>query len=262
MELAVVVSNANKGVNAYDTIDAIKSAGFENVFIQWYNRVQAVTQEEQLKHIRKKGLKVIFAHLGYQNINDLWLDTEDGDRLIKGYKHDIKICKENGIDMVVMHLSATAKAPSFNETGLKRLQELADCAMASDMKIAFENTRQKGYLEYVTENIKNKNIGICFDSGHYHAHFDDDFDFSKFKDRIFAVHLHDNDKSADQHLIPFEGTIDWNKIIKELKLCNYTGPITLELCYRNEYLNINIEEFYKKGYLTAEKLKKMFEDQM
>ena len=26
-------------------------------------------------------------------------------------------------------------------------------------------------------------------------HFNDELDFPKFKDRIFAVHLHDNDKS-------------------------------------------------------------------
>ena len=84
------------------------------------------------------------------------------------------------------------------------------------MKIAFENTKHKGYLDYVIENIKNRNAGICFDSGHYHLHFNDELYFAKFKDRIFAVHLHDNDKSDDQHLIPFEGTIDWNNIIKEL----------------------------------------------
>ena len=34
--------------------------------------------------------------------------------------------------------------------------------------------------------------------------------FNKFKNRIFAVHLHDN----DQNLLPFDGTIDWNKTIK------------------------------------------------
>ena len=38
--------------------------------------------------------------------------------------------------------------------------------------------------------------------------------FNKFKNRIFAVHLHDNDQSDDQHLLPFDGTIDWNKTIK------------------------------------------------
>ena len=53
--------------------------------------------------------------------------------------------------------------------------------------------------------------------------------FEKFKDRIFAVHLHDNDKSDDLHLMPFDGTIDWNKLLTDLKNAHYEACITLEL---------------------------------
>ena len=74
----------------------------------------------------------------------------------------------------------------------------------------------------------------------------------------FAVHLHDNDKSGDLHFIPFDGTIDWKKIITELKHCHYHGPITLELCYQNEYLEMSVNDFHKKGYETGEKLSEMF----
>ena len=258
-EIAVVVSNANQNVTVIDTINAIEKAGFKNVFIQWYNKEWNPTQEVQLKYIREKGLNVIFAHLGYKNINDLWLENEVGDKLVEGYKNDIKICKENNIPMVVMHLTSKSEAPKYNETGLKRLKEIVDYAQKLNIKVAFENTKIKGYLDYVIENIDNENVGICFDSGHYHVHFNDDLDFPKFKDRIFAVHLHDNDQSDDLHLMPFEGTLDWEETIKNLKECNYDGPVTLELCYRNEYLDMSIEDFYRKGYDVGEKLKEMFE---
>ena len=258
-EIAVVVSNDNKNVSVIETINAIKNAGFKNVFIQWYNKDWTITQEEQLKYIRKKGLNVIFAHLGYQNINDLWLECDTGNKLVDRYKNDIKICKENNIPMVVMHLTSKSEAPKYNENGLKRLKEIIDYAQELNIKVAFENTKIKGYLDYVIENIDNKNVGICFDSGHYHVHFDDDLDFTKFKDRIFAVHLHDNDKSDDLHLIPFDGTLDWKDTIRNLKKCNYSGPITIELCYRYDYLNISIDNFYKKGYEIGEKLKEMFD---
>lgn len=33
-------------------------------------------------------------------------------------------------------------------------------------------------------------------------------------DREIAVHLHDNDKSDDLHLIPFDGTLNWENTIK------------------------------------------------
>lgn len=258
--VAVVVHNRNESVTVYETIDAIKKSGFKNVFIQWYNKNTVPSQEEQLKYIRDCGLNIIFAHLGYQDINNIWLDNEVGDNLIDYYKNDIKLCKENNIPMVIMHLTRRSEAPMYNESGIKRLKEIVLYAKSLDIKIAFENTKIKGYLDYVLDNINYDNVGICFDSGHYHAHFDDDFDFDKFKDRIFAVHLHDNDKSEDLHLLPFDGTINWNKIINNLKKCNYKGPITLELCYRYDYLNMNVDDFYKKGYLVAKKLSKMLYD--
>ena len=260
-EIAVVVSNDNKNVNAIETIDAICKAGFKNVFVQWYNKDWSPTQEEQLEYIRKKGLNVIFAHLGYQNINDIWVEGEDGDKLIYRYKNDIKICKENNIKMVIMHLVSKSIAPKYNEIGLKRIKQIVDYAKTLDVKVAFENTKIKGYLDYVFENIDNENIGICFDSGHYHVYFNDELDFNKFKNKIFAVHLHDNDQSDDLHLLPFDGTLNWEETIKKLKESNYNGPITMELCYRYEYLKMSVDDFYKKGYQIGERLREIFDNE-
>ena len=67
--LAVCISNDNKTVTPYETIDAVVNAGFKNVFIQWYDQDSEVSQEAQLKYIREKNLNVIFAHLGYKNLN-------------------------------------------------------------------------------------------------------------------------------------------------------------------------------------------------
>lgn len=75
-EPAVVISNYNENCSVYETIDAIKNAGFKNVFLEWYNKDWEINQEEQLKYARENGLNIIFAHLGYQNINDMWIEKE------------------------------------------------------------------------------------------------------------------------------------------------------------------------------------------
>lgn len=258
-ELAVVISNYDKTCTALDTIDAVKKAGFKNVFLEWYNEDWLISQEEQLKYARENDLNIIFAHLGYQNINDLWIE-EDTD-IVDRYKKDIKVCYDNNIPMVVMHLTSHSVAPAYNEKGLKRIKEICDYAKSLNVKVAFENTKIKGYLEYVLNNIDNENVGVCYDSGHCHAHFNDEFDFNKFKNRIFAVHLHDNDGSADQHLLPFDGTINWNKLTKDLKESNYEGALTFEIHHHRDYVSIPLEEFYKQGYEIALKIKKLFEKQ-
>ena len=249
------VNNSNKEVSPKETIQAIKDAGFDGVFLQWFNKDWEFSQQEQLDLCRDLDLEIPFVHLSYKNINSLWEDDLLGDEVIDDFLRDLDVCKSNNIDLVVMHLTSKTDAKAPNERGLQRLQRLIDYAEKIGIKIAFENTKIMGYLEYVFDNIKNKNIGICFDIGHCHAHFDDVFDWDKFKGKIIAVHLHDNDKSKDQHLLPFDGTIDWDYYSKKLKEAEYTGPITLESCYRNEYLKYSLNDFYKRSIEIAKQLK-------
>lgn len=257
-DLAVVVQNSNKNVTDFETIDAIKNAGFKNVFIQWYDD-NRWNEQAQVDYAKEQGLNIIFAHLGYQNINDIWEKGKSGDELVERYKNDIACCSKNGINLVTMHLTSGTKAPEYNEIGLNRIKEIIKFAKENHVKIAFENLKVKGTLEYIFKNIKDEDVGICYDAGHCHVHFNDEFNFEPFKNKIFAVHLHDNDKSDDQHLLPFDGTINWNEVMNKILEYGYNGPITLELSYRNNYLNQTIQEFYKEGYKRGEKLAQIVE---
>ena len=258
-ELAVVVQYGNKDVTVKETIEAIKEANFKNVFVQWYdNKDWSMTQEEQVEFIKSQGLNIIFAHLGYQNINSIWVEGDEGEALVERYKRNIRECKERGIELVIMHLTSKHVAPMYNEIGLNRIKKITDYAKEVGVKVAFENTKIRGYLEYVFSNIDSDNIGLCYDAGHCHAHFDDEFNYEMFKDRIFAVHLHDNFGELDEHLLPFDGTINWEHVISKLKECNYSSYVTLELSYRNDYLKEDVKSFYKEGYNRGEMVKALF----
>ena len=89
-EIAVVVQNSNEQITVQKTIEAIKNAGYRNVFIQWYDEDWVFSQEEQYELCKKLGLNIIFAHLGYQNINSLWENTAEGERLVERYKKILK----------------------------------------------------------------------------------------------------------------------------------------------------------------------------
>ena len=157
--------------------------------------------------------------------------------------------------MVVMHLTSKSVAPEPSEIGVRRLQTIVDYAEKLGIKVAFENTKIFGYLEYVFDRIKNENAGICYDSGHCHCHFNDKSSWNRFKNKIFAAHLHDNDQSDDLHLLPFEGTIDWEKLVSNLNNVGYIGPVTLESCYRYHYLDMSLLDFYT---LSLEKAKEIY----
>jgi sugar phosphate isomerase/epimerase len=232
----------------------IKNAGFDGTFIQWYNKEWEVGQQEQLDFCRKLGLEIYFVHLGYSEINTIWKDGEEGDNLVEKYLRDLDQCKANNIDLVVMHLTSKYEVQEPNLLGINRFQKIVDYAEKLNIRIAFENTKVWGFLEYLFDHIKNQNIGICFDSGHYHCHFDDKFNWDLFKNKILAVHLHDNDKSSDQHLLPFDGSIDWKNVVDNLKSANYKGPVILETKYVGKYLDTPVDEFYKISYQRAKEI--------
>ena len=252
-ELAVVISNDNDA-NILDTINAIKNAGFKNVFVQWYDKDFEIDQNTQVEICKQNNLNIIFAHLGYQKINEIW--TQDGDYFVERYKKDILDCHNLEIDLVVMHACSKSIAPGPNEIGLNRFKQIIDYAESLNVKVAIENTKIKDHVEYLLDNITNDNFGLCFDVGHYHAHFNDDWNLDKYKGRVFCVHLHDNHgNNMDEHLLPYDGTLNWDDVKEKLNSLSYDGPITMELCYRNDYLNMNINDFYIEGYNRGLKLK-------
>ena len=101
---------------------------------------------------------------------------------------------------------------------------------ASDIgvKIAIENIfeDEPSNLQLLMKSMDSKNFGICFDTGHFNL-------FSKvplkewmdsLNQFIIELHLHDNDKSFDQHLSVGEGTFDFKEFFGMLsnKNCIHT----------------------------------------
>lgn len=262
--LQCVITSNDENKDATNIIKAIAEAGFDGVFLQWYNKDLPLKQQQQLELCRELGLDIEFVHLGYKGINNIWLEGEEGDALVDYYKKDLDACAKNRIKLVVMHITSKMIAPEPSVVGLKRLKEIADYAMALGIRIAFENTKLKGYLEYLFDNVDNENIGICLDVGHSHCHFGDEFNFERFKNKIWAVHLHDNHgmiediSLRDEHLLPFDGNVDWEFYAKKLAESGYVGSVTLE-SHKAYYENLSINEFYNLSYERAKKLRDVFE---
>jgi sugar phosphate isomerase/epimerase len=256
-ELAIAIRNYNKD-NYKEIIDNIKKAGFKNVFIEWYNN-DKVLQNEIYEYVKKLDLNIIFAHLGYQNPNALWEDSIDGDIELDRYINDIRVCKNNGIEMVIIHPTCDFDKPIMSEIGLNRIRKIIECAEENNMKVAFENVELGGYLEYILKNIDSNNLGICFDAGHCHLFYDDKFNTEFFKDKVFMIHLHDNFKEYDDHNLPFDGNVNWEEMVKMIINMNYDNKyIVIESGYKKYYSNITLEEYYTVAYNRGLKLIELF----
>jgi len=79
------------------------------------------------------------------------------------------------------------------------------------------------------EEANLKGLGICFDTGHSHLQADVAAEVSAGGPWILTTHLHDNGGKEDDHLLPYDGTIQWPKVLQALNGIGYTGCHLLEL---------------------------------
>ena len=79
------------------------------------------------------------------------------------------------------------------------------------------------------------------------------------KDRLQALHIHDNDRQHDLHQIPFSMSIDFNAVVKALKDIGYQGYLTLEADrYLQKYSEDSIFKGIKNLASAAGRLAEMF----
>ncbi|MEN6548629.1 MAG: sugar phosphate isomerase/epimerase family protein [Armatimonadia bacterium] len=106
----------------------------------------------------------------------------------------------------------------------KAVDELGTRAEALGVALALENGMQ-GYLATNDELLAfvagydHPAVGICYDSGHAHIMEGAATVLEALSQYVVTVHLHDNDGTADQHLVPGHGTIDWRPVAEALARC-------------------------------------------
>ncbi|MCI5779068.1 MAG: sugar phosphate isomerase/epimerase [Lentisphaeria bacterium] len=143
--------------------------------------------------------------------------------------------------VLVMHQPRIKADSSPGEIAYKRRQfdslrrsmdEITPILEKMDARIALENMPGDTweFLKYLLDNYPADRFGFCFDSGHANIDLRKQFaECEAYRSRIWAVHLHDNDGTGDQHQAPFYGTVDWQRVARMLDSSGYEGVINFEL---------------------------------
>lgn len=242
-----------------NSLDLIKKAGFKKVFLSWVNNGWGETHERMFDLCKKNDIEVVFAHVGYRGthaVANLWKLGDLGEGVVDAICRDLEIVKKHGISSVVMHVSKSNENPVLSNIGIERIKKIVEKAEKLGIDLALENTAWEGVLEYIFDNIKSDRLKVCYDSGHDHAHFKDRFNFERFKGLIVATHIHDNHANADEHLLPFDGNVDWNCVVENLKNSEYRSTLSCEACYRNQYEKVEPKTFFKLAYQRLSDLDK------
>jgi sugar phosphate isomerase/epimerase len=77
-----------------------------------------------------------------------------------------------------------------------------------------------------------EDLKVCFDTGHAHLTGGVRSGFEALKGRIASTHVHDNRREKDEHLFPFDGSINWVEAIRGFRASS-DGPFPLLFELRN-----------------------------
>jgi sugar phosphate isomerase/epimerase len=71
-------------------------------------------------------------------------------------------------------------------------------------------------------------VGVCLDFGHAHLLGEVGDAIEALSGHLATTHVHDNRGRSDEHLPPFEGTIDWDAAIMGTQKIGYDGVLMFE----------------------------------
>ena len=248
---------AKQGMELSSYLKKIKELGVDCVF----SGVPAKeNRRKQADMVREAGLDYETLHAPYRGINDIWLEGEAGDQMLAALLDSVDACAEMGVPITVVHLSSGLKPPSITDLGRARFAKLVDYAEEKGVKIAFENQRKLANIAWTFEAFEDRpHVGFCYDTGHEGCFTPGRQYMPLFGKLLICTHIHDNsgEFDHDEHLIPFDGKLDFNRIARQIRESGYTGSLMLEVIAGNShnYDDISVEEYLERSAAAVKRLR-------
>jgi sugar phosphate isomerase/epimerase len=119
------------------------------------------------------------------------------------------------------------------DAAFNSLEYLVVFAKQRGLTIALENTPgELAAPEALADFLRQtrlRELGLCFDLGHAHLGEGIAGSFDCMRERVVTTHVHDNRGEFDDHLVPFEGAIDWPAAVRALRSAPMDLPLVFEL---------------------------------
>jgi sugar phosphate isomerase/epimerase len=150
-------------------------------------------------------------------------------------KRALEIAERVPFRFLVQHLGHGRQSMDSRsiDAAFNSLEHLVIFAKERGVTIALENTpNELGSPESLDHLIKEthlRDLKFCFDIGHAHMEEGVEKSFEVMRDRIVTAHIHDNHGDKDEHLLPFEGTIDWDAALQAFAAMPQPPDLVLEL---------------------------------
>ena len=210
---------------------------------------------------KEQGVQYTHAHAE----GDVTVHT---DRMIRGFE----VCRILGISYMVIHPvyrdengQYVHNAEQFISMNAQAVRPLLAHAERTGVVILSENLLRgasipPSVIAELVERVNSPWFGWCYDTGHANA-FDITADvLIGLKHPPRSLHMQDNHGFCkDEHLLPGDGTIDWNRFLEVLHVIGYKGDLVLEAHHQSlEAPDEEREAILSDLYARAASMKRIF----
>jgi sugar phosphate isomerase/epimerase len=157
-------------------------------------------------------------------------------------KRVIDVAEDLPFSRLIVHMGSSRETadPRKRDAAFSSLEHLILHAKHIGVTICVENTTSEmgmpSYLRSFVDETRLTSLRFNFDIGHAHLSEGAEQErvangFEPLRDLIVSAHLHDNHGEKDEHLAPYDGTIDWPAALKLLRTTPVAAdlPLTLEV---------------------------------
>lgn len=154
-------------------------------------------------------------------------------------KRALEVAERIPFRYLVQHMghSRGSADPRKMDAAFNSLEHLCIFAKARGVTIALENTPDEmgapGTLQQFLRETHLNDLRLCFDIGHAHLETGVAPGFEIMRDRVVTTHIHDNHGEKDDHVLPFEGAINWEEAVTTLAAAPEPLPMVIELKEQN-----------------------------
>jgi sugar phosphate isomerase/epimerase len=223
-----------------DLLESIRRAGYER-FELFCNRPHLDFHNPALlraigRWFQGNALPPPSLHLPFvENVGPMqraWISVLEPERryreaALDEIKRSLELSDHVKLSHLVLHLGNPHEA--YNPLAFEHAYAaIAQIRAFAGVKVLIENIPNEiSTLERIEEFkavSRLADIGTCYDTGHGHLQ-----NAKPRFEQIAATHVHDNNGDKDEHLWPFEGSLDWHALVEKLVVANYSGALTFEV---------------------------------
>jgi sugar phosphate isomerase/epimerase len=150
----------------------------------------------------------------------------------------LQIARRIPFNVLVVHLGTPAakSQPGDNTraSAFRSAEEICRLAEPLGVRIALEVIPNElstvaALVEMLERDLDAPHAGICLDFGHAHLMGDVADAVETAAEHVIATHVHDNRRKDDEHLVPYQGSINWDMALTTMQKIGYDATYLMEL---------------------------------